>query len=116
MIKEFFKKLFASAPTEETVAVKSKTEKELATERGEPWVAVLDTKVNIQNPRNGFFELDWNEPFIAMLKANGFQGENDEEIVDHWFRELCRNILADEGMSERMAGSINVVNIQDAKK
>jgi hypothetical protein len=51
-----------------------------------------------------------------MLKANGFQGENDEEIVDHWFRELCRNILADEGMSERMAGSINVVNIQDVKK
>jgi len=116
MIKEFFKKLFASAPTEETPTVKPKTEKELATEKGEPWVAVLDTKVNIQNPRNGFFELDWNEPFIAMLKANGFQGENDEEIVDQWFRELCKNILADEGMSDRMSGSINVVNIQNAKK
>ena len=118
MIKEFFKKLFASLPAEETTSepVKVKTAKELATEQGEPWVTVLDTKVNIENPRNGFFELDWNESFIAMLKANGFNGENDEEIVDHWFRELCRNILAEEGLGERTAGSINIVNIQDGKK
>ena len=82
MLKNLFKKLFASLPAEETTSepVKVKTAKELATEKGEPWVTVLDTKVNIENPRNGFFELDWNESFIAMLKANGFNGENDEEI------------------------------------
>jgi len=29
-----------------------------ATARGEPWVAVLDTHVNKDNIKNGFFELD----------------------------------------------------------
>jgi hypothetical protein len=38
--------------------------KEIATEKKEPWVAVLDTHVNKDNIRNGFFELDWNEFFV----------------------------------------------------
>ena len=115
---EFIKNLFKKESTESVkTAGPDQTSKEIATQKGEPWVSVLDTKVNIENPRNGFFELDWNEPFIAMLRANGFQGATDEEIVDHWFRELCRNILAEEGLDEsRNAGSINVVNINEARK
>ena len=37
------------------------TPKQVATEKKEPWVQVLDTHVNKDNIKNGFFELDWNE-------------------------------------------------------
>ena len=65
--------------------------KERATEMKEPWVTVLDTKVNPDNIRNGFFELDWNEYFVVQLKeaGYGFDGDPEEEIVDRWFRDLA---------------------------
>ncbi len=87
------------------------TPKERATKRKEPWVAVLDTKVNKDNVRNGFFELDWNEYFIEdLIKAGyGYEADPPEEIVDRWFRDLARNLLADEGQDiTRGAGYINV--------
>ena len=87
--------------------------KERATAKGEPWVSVLDTHVNKDNIRNGFFELDWNDEFIIQLKAAGygFDGDPEEEIVDRWFRDLAANMLVDEGMdpSRHSAGFINVV-------
>ncbi len=38
-----------------------------ATRKKEPWVGVLETHVNKDNIRNGFFELDWNEQFVLKL-------------------------------------------------
>ncbi len=83
--------------------------KELATERKEPWIAVLETHVNKENVRNGFFELDWNEYFVLQLRSAGYTGATDEEIVDQWFNELCRNVGSEEGvdMSRRGAGYVN---------
>ena len=83
--------------------------KELATEKKEPWVAVLETHVNKDNVRNGFFELDWNEFFVLQLRSAGYTGDSDEDIVDQWFNELCRNVGAEEGvdMSRRGAGYVN---------
>jgi hypothetical protein len=91
--------------------------KELANEKGEPYVAVLETKVNADNVRNGFFELDWNEHFIVQLRLNGFQGQSEEEIVDLWFQELCRNVGAEAGvnMDRRGSGYVNVNNLGDGK-
>jgi len=86
------------------------TPKERATRKKEPWVGVLNTHVNKENVRNGFFELDWNDDFIVQLKqaGYGFDGDPDEEIVDRWFKELCRNVLTEEGISpDRAAGYIN---------
>jgi hypothetical protein len=94
------------------------TPKERATKKGEPWVAVLDTHVNKDNIRNGFFELDWNEHFIDELKKSGygFDGDLEEEIVDRWFRDLARNMLADEGLDpNRGAGFIDVRKISPDK-
>jgi hypothetical protein len=73
------------------------TPKERASRKKEPWVGVLNTHVNKDNVRNGFFELDWNEPFVLKLKQEGygFDGDKDEEIVDRWFRELCANVVVD---------------------
>lgn len=111
---EKIKKLFSKKKIENSGTILSP--KDQATLKGEPWVSVLDTKVNIENPRNGFFELDWNEHFIALLKSNGFRGKSDEEIVDLWFKELCKNVLAEEGLdTQRDSGYINVNNITDRK-
>ena len=73
------------------------TEKAAATSRGEPWVAVLDTKFNPENPRNGFFELDWNPMFVNQLIHAGYGTESDpeEEIVDRWFRDLAYQMLVE---------------------
>ena len=92
--------------------------KERATFHKQPWVSVLDTHVNKDNIRNGFFELDWNEYFIVELKRNGYglDGDPEEEIVDRWFRDIVRNILAEEGQDvSRGAGFINVTKLNDTK-
>ena len=94
------------------------TPKERATRKGEPWVSVLETHVNKDNIRNGFFELDWNDLFIVELKraGYGFDGDLAEEIVDRWFRDIVRNMLSDEGLDpSRGAGYINVVPIAKGK-
>jgi hypothetical protein len=71
--------------------------KDRATRKKEPWVGVLNTHVNSDNVRNGFFELDWNDQFVLQLKQEGYgvDGDKDEEIVDRWFRELCANVVVD---------------------
>jgi hypothetical protein len=90
-----------------------------ATARGEPYVSVLDTKINPDNVRNGFFELDWNDLFIVQLKqaGYGFDGDPDEEIVDRWFRDLAGNMLAEAGQdpSRSSAGFINVSKLGGGK-
>lgn len=88
--------------------------KELATERKEPWVAVLDTHINKENIRNGFFELDWNEYFVLKLKEAGFQGKSDEEIVDRWFSELCQSLGKESGinMENRDSGYYNFKKVE----
>jgi hypothetical protein len=93
------------------------TPKERATENKEPWVAVLDTHVNKDNIRNGFFELDWNEYFVLQLRSAGYTGDSDESIVDQWFSELCRNVGAEEGidMSRRGSGYVNRALRDDGK-
>jgi len=81
----------------------------------EPYVAVLNTHVNKDNVRNGFFELDWNDHFVLKLKQEGYgyDGDKDEEIVDRWFRELCANVVVDENLPEVNTG---VIDIQSVKR
>ena len=103
---------------EEMKLLKKKDPKEYATRRKEPWVNVIDVKVNEENVRNGFFELDWNEYFIAQLIQAGYGVDNDpeEEIVDRWFRDIVYNMLEEEGQdTNRGAGYINVVPIAKGK-
>ena len=98
---------------------KTSDAKKEATKKKEPYIAVLDTKIDSANPRNGFFELDWNEYFVKDLRVAGYQGDTEEEIVDAWFKELCGNIAQDEGVASTDtpmgAGYVNVKNIGDGK-
>ncbi len=103
---------------EESELLKKKNPKEYATRRKEAWVNVLDMKVNQDNIRNGFFELDWNKYFIKDLIKAGYGVDNDpeEEIVDRWFRDIVYGMLEEEGMdTDRGAGYINIVPIDKGK-
>lgn len=94
------------------------TPKERATRKQEPWISVLDVKVNEDNIRNGFFEMDWNEYFVKDLIFNGYGTEADpeEEIVDRWFRDIVYQMLNEEGLdTNRGSGYINVVPIDKGK-
>ena len=91
-------------------------EKEEASAKGEPWVAVLDTQINPENIKNGFFELDWNNEFIEELLDAGYKGETNEEIVDGWFKTIAMQILGEQGVeTAREMGYINVVPIDKNK-
>ena len=116
IMNNFFKRLFGIDNAKEPATV-IKTPKEQATANKEPWVQVLDTHVNQDNIRNGFFELDWNEYFVLKLKEAGYQGDSEELIVDAWFGELCRNVgnESDINMNHRTAGYINVNNLGNGK-
>jgi predicted transcriptional regulator YheO len=70
-----------------------KSPKELATERGEPYIAILSMDVNPDDINAGVFELDWNEKFIANLIRAGYQGRTDSDLVDQWFQNVCRNVV-----------------------
>ena len=120
----FWKKLKSN---KEEVPVAEKTSEDLrretleqekaeATRKREPWVAVLDTQVNPDNIRNGFFELDWNNEFIERLLDAGYIGETNEQIVDAWFRTIVTQMLAEEDVgTERGMGYINVTPIDKGR-
>ncbi len=117
-IKKFFdNKKIKKEAEKYTVRSEPVDAKAAATAKKEPWVTVLNTHVNPENPKNGFFELDWNEYFVLMLKQNGYTGKTEEEIVDAWFGDLCREIGAEEGitMDRRASGYINVNNLGNGR-
>jgi hypothetical protein len=97
------------------------TEKEQATKDSKPWINVLNFTLNTDNTDIGSFELDWNDIFIAQLKAVGYKGESEEKIVDQWFQNICRNILMENyeqdiaDPEKRMKLPINKVHLGDGR-
>lgn len=80
---------------EKSAKAKGKSAKDIATEKGEPYVAILSVELDPDNIGNGAFELDWNEKFITNLVRAGYQskpGEGEDVIVDRWFQDICRNV------------------------
>lgn len=69
--------------------------KDAATKRGDPYISVVSVEVDPDNVQNGAFELDWNDTFVAKLVRAGYQGRDDAQIVDRWFQDICRNVLAE---------------------
>ena len=83
-----------AAPAEKPAPRRSA--KELATERGEPWVEILSMDIDPNNLHQGSFELDWNEIFVARLVKAGYMAkptDSDAEIVDRWFQNVCRHVV-----------------------
>lgn len=61
-------------------------EKEIATLKQEPWVG---GDVVYQGDGGIFFDLDWNHLWIEELKANGYTGSTEDEIMRKYFAALC---------------------------
>ena len=115
-LKNMFNKTKGNNKKELTHRELMEQEKKAATKAKKPWVAVLDTQVNPDNIRNGFFELDWNNEFIEQLIDAGYSGETNEQIVDAWFKTIVSQMLEEEGQDpKRDAGYINVVPIDKGK-
>ena len=95
-----FKKKPEPKPKEEKVIrvpkAPEKTAKELATEKGEPYVAIITMDIDPENLHHGAFELDWNEIFIARLVKAGYMmkpTDADSDLVDRWFQNVCRHVV-----------------------
>lgn len=80
-------------PKKTKEAKPKKTAKQLATEKGEPWVNIISVELDPENIGQGAFELDWNEFFVAKLVRAGYKGRDDQQIVDQWFQDVCRNVV-----------------------
>jgi hypothetical protein len=90
------KKVVAATPKESKTTKEVKSEKQIATEAGEPYVNILSMEVDPENMQNGAFELDWNDKFVANLVRAGYQmdpKDTDSDIVDRWFTAVCRNVV-----------------------
>lgn len=99
---DLFKKKFSKKPDLKSESpkpkTKKKTDKEIATENGEPYVAIISVELDPDNIGNGAFELDWNEKFITNLVRAGYQlkpNETEDVIVDRWFQDVCKNVVAE---------------------
>lgn len=88
------------APPKKTKEVKKKpeeklSEKELATQNNEPYIAITKVDIDPKNINAGSFELDFNDKFVINLIKAGYKIRPDDteaDIVDRWFQTVCRNI------------------------
>ena len=118
--KRFAKKQTKEAPTPRAPKIE-KSAKDLANERGEPYVAMLSMEVDPENLHQGSFELDWNEKFVANLVRAGYQmrpDDSDNDIVDRWFQAVCRNVVLETWEQEQAMNPNRVVktrNIGDGR-
>jgi len=100
-----------------------KTAKQLATEKNEPYVAIVTMDIDPNNLHQGAFELDWNEIFIARLVKAGYMmkpTDADSDIVDRWFQNVCRHVVMetweqDQAMRNSANGYVHSRDIGDGR-
>jgi hypothetical protein len=95
-IKKQFRKPKPQPQVSKPQAAPTKSARDLATERGEPWVEIISMNIDPSNLHQGNFELDWNEIFVARLVKAGYMmkpTDTDAEIVDRWFQNVCRHVV-----------------------
>jgi hypothetical protein len=107
----------------ETPKAAKKSAKDIATEKGEPYISVVQVELDPDNIGNGAFELDWNDKFIANLTRAGYRmrvDDTDADIVDRWFTTVCRNVVMEtyeqyEAMNPERDRVIKTRNIGDGR-
>jgi hypothetical protein len=100
-----------------------KSAKQIATEKNEPYVAILTMDIDPNNLHQGAFELDWNEIFIARLVKAGYMmkpTDADSDIVDRWFQNVCRHVVMetweqDQAMRNSAGGYVHARDIGDGR-
>lgn len=99
---------------------KTSYNKELSTLKNEPWVHIVDIRMDQNNPSIGALELDWNDIFVEHLRESGYSSESDDKVVDMWITDVCRNIALQEldgvgTFTEDSEESLNIQRTSDGK-
>ena len=123
LFDRFLKKKKPEVKAEPRPKKVEKTEKEIATEKGEPYVNMLSMDVDPENMQNGAFELDWNDKFVSNLVRAGYQmdpKDTESDIVDRWFTAVCRNVVLEtyeqyEAMNPERDRVVKTRNIGDGR-
>jgi hypothetical protein len=107
-----------AAPKVRVLKQEPKSEKEIATAAGEPFVAILKMDIDPNNLHQGSFELDWNEIFVSRLVKAGYMikaTDQDVDIVDRWFQTVCRHVVMETWEQEQaiIKGAGQYVNTRD---
>ena len=110
-------------PIADAAVKQTKSDKDIATEKGEPYVEILSMDIDTENLGQGAFELDWNEIFVARLVKAGYMmnpNDTDAEIVDRWFTNVCRNVVLEtyeqyEAMDPQRDRVVKTRNIGDGR-
>ncbi len=121
---EFIKKMFGTQKKlEKTISAKapknSAEAKAQATKKKEPYIEVIGLDIDANNPVQGAFELDWNEYFVEELRSKGFNGATDEDIVDQWFNQVCKNVALstwEQYNTEGRSGFVQTTDLGDGRK
>lgn len=82
---ETIKKWFKNSKDDNTAT-------ELPPVNEEPRIKVVQIDFPEDDPRQGSFELEWNQAFIQWLRLAGYPGTTDEQVVDLWFQDMCKNV------------------------
>ena len=94
---------------------KKLTAKEQADKDGKPYVEVLSTNIDPERPTEGYFELDWNDKFITQLVRAGYKGDKQEDIIDSWFTDLCRQMLIIENEKDNFIVDVDKIPQRDGE-
>jgi hypothetical protein len=100
---DYIKKKFSK---KKVTSEKKLSAKEHADRNKEPYIEILSIEVDSDDLGQGSFELDWNDIFVAKLIRAGYPGKTDQDIVDNWFKEVCRNVLL-ETYEQEQADPVN---------
>lgn len=91
-----FGNLFKGKPEEKPELTHTELKEKMAKSE-EPWVTVVQvTFPDPQKPQEGYFELDWNDAFVAKLITHGYSGKSPDEVIEQWFNDICRGMLDEE--------------------
>lgn len=65
----------------------------------EPYMAMPKISWDPKDPSQTYFELDYNEAFVVWLRANGYQG-SDEDCINRWLNDVCNSIISEMGSQD----------------
>lgn len=115
-LKNAFKKKPEPVAEKPKQTKKKKSEKEIATEKNEPWVSILSVDLDPNDVGNGAFELDWNDVFVAKLVKAGYmmdKNDTDADIVDRWFQNICRHVVMETWEQEQAMNPTRQPTVKD---
>lgn len=67
----------------------------------EPWVEVQSWT---DTPQGVKIELDWNDAFVTYLRANGYTGADDDQLVQKYLALLTQHVT--DGMTEKQSSEL----------